>query len=539
MPQEIRDDFATSGFVGPFPLFNKKECRTILRRLEHSPPASDWFKGKATTSRVAYEIATHPGILDRVAEILGDDIMLWGTSVVRRRAGFIHPWHSDIESSNESGRTVSVWIGLANTNANSSLVVASRSHRLPESVQERAAKAGMRRDDIRTSDILAWAHEAEPQSQIVHLAARDGEVILFHGRLWHGSHNTNRLKKRTALLLQYATPETPIRIPVFKEFEWPFHFLDYPLPPCIMVRGTGHLAANRIVSPPHPESGASPTLTTRVQKIDLPLGEDQQSGWKPYPLFRGRTDALADMSCHVSVLSPGVTPHEPHEHPEEELLIVLDGEAELVLVDGEEQKSVQSIRPGSFVYYSAGQTHTIRNAGANPITYLMFKWRGEETHASDGCLESRVVSYGEELERLAEEEQSGFTARRVFEQRTQYLHKLHAHVSTLAPGAGYDPHVDAYDVAILVLSGTIETLGRRVEPHGVVFYSAGESHGMKNPASVPASYLVFEFHGTALARASTTVSDRVLAIIQPMKRYAARLLPPSLKRTLKPILSPR
>jgi hypothetical protein len=49
-------------------------------------------------------------------------------------------------------------------------------------------------------------------------------------------------------------------------------------------------------------------------------------------------------------------------------------------------------------------------------------------------------------------------------------------------------------VAILVLGGKVETLDRVVEPLGVVFYAAGEMHGMKNVGDVPARYLVFEFH---------------------------------------------
>ena len=44
------------------------------------------------------------------------------------------------------------------------------------------------------------------------------------------------------------------------------------------------------------------------------------------------------------------------------------------------------------------------------------------------------------------------------------------------PGAGYDPHVDANDMVIIVLEGEIETLGERVAPHGVVIYPTGEPH---------------------------------------------------------------
>ena len=63
------------------------------------------------------------------------------------------------------------------------------------------------------------------------------------------------------------------------------------------------------------------------------------------------------------------------------------------------------------------------------------------------------------------------------------------------PGAGYAPHADPYDVAVIVLEGTVETLGRRVEPCGLIFYKAGEPHGLENPTDHVARYVVFEFHG--------------------------------------------
>ena len=49
-------------------------------------------------------------------------------------------------------------------------------------------------------------------------------------------------------------------------------------------------------------------------------------------------------------------------------------------------------------------------------------------------------------------------------------------------------------MAIVVLEGEVETLGKRVGPHGVIFYAAGEPHGMRNAGNVIARYIVFEFH---------------------------------------------
>jgi hypothetical protein len=76
------------------------------------------------------------------------------------------------------------------------------------------------------------------------------------------------------------------------------------------------------------------------------------------------------------------------------------------------------------------------------------------------------------------------------------LRKLHSHLTTLAPGGGYDAHVDAHDVAILTLAGTVETMGHRVGPHSVIYYAGGEPHDMRNVGDEPAAYLVFEFHGS-------------------------------------------
>jgi hypothetical protein len=72
---------------------------------------------------------------------------------------------------------------------------------------------------------------------------------------------------------------------------------------------------------------------------------------------------------------------------------------------------------------------------------------------------------------------------------------LHCHVSTLAPGAGYAPHIDAHDAVIVVLEGEVQALGERARPFDLIFCAAGEPHGMHNPGPATARYVVFEFHG--------------------------------------------
>jgi quercetin dioxygenase-like cupin family protein len=239
-----------------------------------------------------------------------------------------------------------------------------------------------------------------------------------------------------------------------------------------------------------------PPLSTWIRTLDLPLAEDKQSGWQPYPILRGTTPCLADLSCHASVLSPGKTPHEPHVHAEEEILLMLAGEADLLIVADEPvpTETRQRLRPGSFVYYPAHQRHTLHNPGPECATYLMFKWQSAPA-ANNGSLETLIVEF------LTNEPSSlisianGFLMTDVLNGGTRYLRTLHAHLTTLQPGAGYPPHEDAYDVAILTIGGTIETLGQQVGPNSVIFYAGGEPHGMKNVGTSPAVYVVFEFHG--------------------------------------------
>jgi hypothetical protein len=55
-------------------------------------------------------------------------------------------------------------------------------------------------------------------------------------------------------------------------------------------------------------------------------------------------------------------------------------------------------------------------------------------------------------------------------------------------------------VAIVVMSGTVQSLGRIVGSPGVIYYAAGEPHGMTNIGDAPARYLVFEFHPAEAGR---------------------------------------
>jgi quercetin dioxygenase-like cupin family protein len=436
--------------------------------------------------------------------------------VVKRKPGQGHPWHVDIETSRPNGRYVSVWIGLENTSVESGLQLLAGTHSSDKVIQQVQAEKGLRRGDANTEMVLGWAKESNPDAHLVKPVLADGEAILFDGRLWHGSHNLRAGGTRSALLLQFAAADSPVRMHDLNRLEWPFHIHSAPLPPTVVVHGEAKAGVNRVVAPPARYDGKKlPMLSSCIRSLDLPLAEHPEGGWRAYPLFKGSTRIVDEMSCHASVLSAGQTPHPPHKHKYEELLIMLDGEVELVVADGpsEEGARIEKVGPGSFAYYPANQFHTIRNPGSSPVTYMMLKWHVATAEPSANPLELKVFNY----DSPEAEGAKGWVTRTIFQQPTKLLGRLHCHTSYLAPGAGYDAHIDAHDIAILMISGRVETLDEEVGPGGVIFYAAGEMHGMQNKGDEPARYLVFEFHSPGVA----------------LRRKPKQKLKPRVKRLLK------
>ncbi len=491
--ESVGSAFNRLGYLAGVPILSRAECARFLHLLRTQPAVAgaDWDKGKHVTSRLFYEIATHARIVQHVSELLGENVMLWGTSLVVRKAGQVHAWHTDYETSNPHHRCVSVWLGLKHVSQKSSLALISRSHLLGVAVKDVQLELGKKH--VSADELADWARAHDPRCELLQLPCTAGEAIFFDGRLWHGSDNGNLLRTRVALLLQFAAPSTPIRIPDFTGMPWPPRFHEHPLPASIMIKGDSSESVNRIVPPPAPLGGNGATqLRTLIRPINLPLELKSDTGWSFHEQFRGMTSNVSDMECHVSVLAPGKTPHPPHQHAEEEVLIVLNGEATL-RVDESGTIQPKTAPAGSLIYYPCMHAHTITNLTSSPLTYLMFKWTADDAQTAKAPVPMTFFN-GDTIRGSSTGEQS-FKMKLLFEGPTTHLTKLHSHVSVLQPGGGYDAHVDAHDVAIVVLEGSIQTLGQTVQPHGVIYYAAGEAHGMRCVGDAPARYLVLEFHG--------------------------------------------
>ena len=232
-----------------------------------------------------------------------------------------------------------------------------------------------------------------------------------------------------------------------------------------------------------------------IEALDPPREAPADTGWRLYPIFDDSTMVMERFDSHLSVLNPGEAPHPLHQHREEELLLVLSGAALIThsRIDSA-TASTLSIGPRQVVYHPAGRFHTITGIGPEPVVYLVFKWRGTQSESLEAASGTKTFDLSPALEATEENPKSMIT-RRVFSFPTQHLGKLHCHTTVLQPGGGYPPHRDEHEVAILVIEGTVVTLGERVGPNSVIFYGAHQEHGMKNVGSEAAKYIVFEFHG--------------------------------------------
>lgn len=140
-----------------------------------------------------------------------------------------------------------------------------------------------------------------------------------------------------------------------------------------LALGAMALAQERIASGPPPIMGSSIFDWTELPVKQGEKGESRR-------VLRAPTATLDELECHVTTLKPGVEAHPPHQHPDEELIIVKEGTVES-LVNGE----LKQVGPGSVIFQAANQMHSIKNVGATPATYHVIKWN------SPGMLRKRLL----------------------------------------------------------------------------------------------------------------------------------------------------
>ena len=98
-------------------------------------------------------------------------------------------------------------------------------------------------------------------------------------------------------------------------------------------------------------------------------------------VLKAPTATLDELELHVTTLPPGQSPHPPHKHPDEELVIIREGTVEAT-VNGQTRR----VGPGSVIFQASNQMHGLRNVGDVPAVYHVIKWN------SPGMLRARPAN---------------------------------------------------------------------------------------------------------------------------------------------------
>jgi quercetin dioxygenase-like cupin family protein len=85
---------------------------------------------------------------------------------------------------------------------------------------------------------------------------------------------------------------------------------------------------------------------------------------------------LNELEMHVTTLDPGQTSHAPHQHPNEELIILREGTLETLSL-GEWKR----IGPGSIIFNASNDLHGVKNVGTVPAVYHVVNWKSTMTPA--------------------------------------------------------------------------------------------------------------------------------------------------------------
>ena len=174
--------------------------KLVSAHVERAGTAAD--NGEGVRGVAAFlDLAREPEIVELVAGVLGDDVILWGAHVFCKPAGegYETPWHQDGHYwPIRPLATCTVWVALEpSTRANGCLRVIPGSH----SGQQLHPHLHEDRDDLTLQQRLAAGSFDE--SQAVDIELQPGQMSLHDVYMIHGAQANTSLQRRTGVALRY------------------------------------------------------------------------------------------------------------------------------------------------------------------------------------------------------------------------------------------------------------------------------------------------------------------------------------------------
>jgi hypothetical protein len=195
------------GYYAPVPVLSRAEAAELRRRLEAFEAASGPMEGTVRHKPHLLftwlnDLIRHPLILDAVEDVIGPDILCWGTSFFIKEArnpGYVS-WHQDSTYWGlEPPDIITAWVAFTDsTAANGAMRVIPGTHKLDQAPH---------RDTFAADNLLSRGQEImvdvdEREAAMLELTA--GEVSLHHVRLIHGSDPNPSDDRRVGFAIRYV-----------------------------------------------------------------------------------------------------------------------------------------------------------------------------------------------------------------------------------------------------------------------------------------------------------------------------------------------
>jgi non-heme Fe2+,alpha-ketoglutarate-dependent halogenase len=200
--QQYRD----TGYLAPLRVLTAAEAAGIRGKLEAFEAEAGPLAGKLRQkSHLLFtwlnDLIRHERILDAVEDVIGPDILCWGTSFFIKEPhnpAFVS-WHQDSTYWGlEPADIVTAWIALSDsTTENGAMRVVPRSHTMAQVPH---------RDTFRPENLLSRGQEVMvdvDEAEAATLVLKAGEMSLHHVRLIHGSEPNPSGERRIGFAIRY------------------------------------------------------------------------------------------------------------------------------------------------------------------------------------------------------------------------------------------------------------------------------------------------------------------------------------------------
>jgi ectoine hydroxylase-related dioxygenase (phytanoyl-CoA dioxygenase family) len=204
-PEQV-SAFGHEGVVAPLELLSNDEViryRAAVEELVSERGQFERIDGMHAELDWARELCSHPRLLDYVASLIGDDLLVHGTLMFRKLPGRpgVVPWHQDsVYSGWHLTPTASAWIALSpSTEQNGCMQVIVGSHL--QGVREHEERPGSSVLLRRGETIV----EAVDESRARALVLAAGQCSLHHCNVIHGSQPNVGDEPRIGFIVRFVT----------------------------------------------------------------------------------------------------------------------------------------------------------------------------------------------------------------------------------------------------------------------------------------------------------------------------------------------